>query len=233
MGVPLVQRMTSFADLQVKHKALMPALKAVERELVEIRDGKKPDPIEQALEKVWDSKSGALVLEVTDDHIKRAQRRRTFGEPPQSDNKTAIGDELNWECLLDLKEDLVIASRDGGYLEYEPVLQFEYRERTGAKLEIVEDLSAGIKAIGGKPTEKLIETEKAATSWEKGPGRIGPVNYVLWRDASGSLASGPTGSIQMAETGSAWRGPSVYCPNCHRWSPPIDGKCPLCGYAEK
>ncbi len=90
-----------------------------------------------------------------------AQKRKLLGQPPRSQDKDTIGDEVIWESLVGCTDDdLVILSRDGGFSKYEEVLREELRERTGKTLLLVTDkLSEAITALGEMPSERLLQQE--------------------------------------------------------------------------
>ncbi|NCP62012.1 MAG: DUF4935 domain-containing protein [Alphaproteobacteria bacterium] len=69
-------------------------------------------------------------IEITDEMISRAQRRKTLGNPPGKNG--SLGDAINWEFLLERvpkNAEFTIITRDGDYLS--PLSAFE---ETGNKL---------------------------------------------------------------------------------------------------
>lgn len=114
--------------------------------------------------------------------IQRAQVRKSRGQPPSSNKRDTIGDEIIWETLLaECKEDLAIVSQDGDFLEYATILKEEYLPRNGRHLLYVgPKLSAALERFGERspaleelersvdPTSRC--TECGASDWEP----IGP-----------------------------------------------------------
>ncbi|WP_437761863.1 PIN domain-containing protein [Sorangium sp. So ce764] len=103
-----------------------------------------------------------LKLQLTDEAIKAAQRRKLLGNPPCSPDKYSVGDEVIWELLIGgLKEDLIVVTKDQTFHENFSLLSEEYQQRTGHRLLLVtEKYSGALKAVGQAPPERLLEVEK-------------------------------------------------------------------------
>lgn len=92
--------------------------------------------------------------------IKKAYNRKLIGNPPVSD-KLTIGDEVNWEIILsNLKDDLVIVTKDGTYNKHITFLKNEFKLRTNKELFIEEKISSALKKIGEISSDELNELEK-------------------------------------------------------------------------
>lgn len=108
----------------------------------------------------------AKVIEITPEVIALADRRNRLGNPPGKGK--SIGDELNWELLLEhvTGEDLHIITKDGDYLSPLGVespkdfLAHEWNQRKKGKLFVYEQLGSFISMH--YPEKKfLLELEKS------------------------------------------------------------------------
>src|SRR5947209_4187011 len=103
-------------------------------------------------------------ISLNNDAIVRAQRRKLLGNAPTSPDKHTIGDELIWELLCgDLKDDLIIVTRDKTFFDNRSLLEEEYKERTKYTLLLItESLGDALKQIGRVPPPQLVTAEKEA-----------------------------------------------------------------------
>jgi rRNA-processing protein FCF1 len=101
-------------------------------------------------------------LKLTDEVIERAHRRKLLGNPPCSPDKYTVGDEVIWELLIEnMKEDLIVVTKDHTFHENVSLLSEEYYQRTGSRLLLVtEKFSEALETIGQAATKELIEAEK-------------------------------------------------------------------------
>ena len=102
-----------------------------------------------------------------------------LGNPPCSPDKYTIGDEVIWELLIEnMKEDLIIVTKDYTFHENLSLLTEEYQQRTGRTLLLVTEkfseaspgeMSARLQSMiteflheaPAAPTEKKRETVKS------------------------------------------------------------------------
>jgi hypothetical protein len=110
-------------------------------------------------------------FELDDAAIEKAHRRKLLGNPPCSPDKYTIGDEVIWELLLKLREDLIIVTRDSTYDDHFPILRDEYKDKTGRNLLLITGkLSEAVQKIGEIPPEELLraeEKENAERVWNQ------------------------------------------------------------------
>jgi hypothetical protein len=101
-------------------------------------------------------------LKLTNQAIERAHRRKLLGNPPCSPDKYSIGDEVNWELLIEnMKDELIVVTKDHTFHENLSLLSEEYHHQTGRTLLLVtEKFSDALTRIGQSPTRELIEAEK-------------------------------------------------------------------------
>ncbi len=107
------------------------------------------------------------VIRRTEEHVERAHRRKLLGNPPKSERKDTIGDEVIWEMLLAQADgDLVFITRDSTYRNHVTFLTAEYSEKTGHSLTIDENISSAVERVGKEPSEALLrfESERAEGS---------------------------------------------------------------------
>lgn len=107
------------------------------------------------------------VIRRTGEHIERAHRRKLLGNPPKSERKDTIGDEVIWEMLIAEADgdDLVFITRDSTYRNHVTFLTAEYLEKTGHNLTIDGNISSAVERIGREPSKALLrfESERADT----------------------------------------------------------------------
>jgi hypothetical protein len=150
------------------HKELTSLLKEYKKKAAEVGDylrrlieSEANDPIAQKLATLW-SDAAVKIFETTDELVDKAFRRKLLGSPPTSPDKHTVGDELNWETLLEnMTEDLIIVTRDRSFLHNEALLKAEFNFRTAKNLILITDaFSAALKAIGQTPSKKLLDAEE-------------------------------------------------------------------------
>lgn len=133
--------------------------------------GKGIDPVLKKMEAVF---SSVQLVVSSDADLERAKKRDILGAPPRSDGKKSICDQLIWEAILaNLRDDLVVVSRDATYSQHYSLLKEEYLKITGKNLVcVVEKISKALTKIGEdvSPVVKKAETAqvrhiiKASTS---------------------------------------------------------------------
>jgi hypothetical protein len=117
------------------------------------------DPIFDALSRLY-SDPAVTVIRRTDAHIDRARQRKLIGNPPKSDRKETIGDELIWEMILDhVRDDLILVTRDATYRNHGTFLIREFHEKIGFRLSISETISGALRTLGIEPSGALLRFE--------------------------------------------------------------------------
>jgi hypothetical protein len=171
---------------------------------------------------------GARTIQITDDIVRAAQRRKLLGNPPTSSDKHSIGDEAHWEAVLGaMKGDLVLVTNDSTYLDNVRLLREEFAQRTNAKLTIVGRLSDGLREIGKEPAAPIVDAERdleearplAPSGWhvDSVSGFIATVH----RREDGRPGVVPTANHPELE--------SYRCPNCGSFGPWTGAICLTCG----
>jgi predicted nucleic acid-binding protein len=120
------------------------------------------DPVYTAFVGLFDDPE-VITLERTESHVMRAHRRKLLGNPPKSERKETIGDEVIWEMLLELleglDEDLILVTRDNTYRNHITYLKEEYTGRIGRILFVEDSVSAALDRMGIEPSEALLRYE--------------------------------------------------------------------------
>ncbi|MEI6293729.1 MAG: hypothetical protein WCP36_08595, partial [Methanomicrobiales archaeon] len=117
------------------------------------------DPIFSEIIALYNDES-VIKIKNSDSVITKAKLRKSIGNPPFSSGNS-IGDEIIWESLLTVEEDLILISRDTrGFLDHKTYLSFEYHERTGKKLTIFNKIADGIKNLGYPVSRKIIAFDR-------------------------------------------------------------------------
>ncbi len=120
------------------------------------------DPVYSAISRLFED---LPLFEWTDGDVERAHRRKLIGNPPTSQGKNTLGDELNWELLLrHVRDDLILVSRDNTFHQHAAFLAKEFREKTGRQIRITDRLSDALTELGEEPSEALLAFEEG---WKK------------------------------------------------------------------
>jgi predicted nucleic acid-binding protein len=114
------------------------------------------DPVYSALASLyWDPT--VTILSRTPEIIDRAHTRKLIGNPPKSERKNTIGDELIWEMLLaDAGDDLILVTQDSTFRNHVTFLADEYTKATGQALVITDRISAALAELGTEPSSALL-----------------------------------------------------------------------------
>lgn len=118
------------------------------------------DPIFQAFGELI-AHPEVMLLRRTGDQVERAHRRKLIGNPPKSDRRFTIGDELIWEMILDsVLDDLIFITRDMTYQNHITFLTAEFREQTQKSITIGGNISVALNLIGERASEALLRCER-------------------------------------------------------------------------
>src|SRR5713101_3355391 len=115
---------TSMLNSQGAHKELVSLNEKYEKKsreviqiITEIRENIGRDPVATRVQALLADPS-VVSYGLTDEIISLARRRKLLGNPPTSDDKWTIGDEVIWETLIaNLRDDLVVVSNDLTFLQ--------------------------------------------------------------------------------------------------------------------
>ncbi len=99
-----------------------------------------------------------VVVNTTEEIIKKARLRKEKGNPPSSG--TSIGDEIIWESLLNLNDNIIIVTKDNTWSENEYFLKTEYEYVTKKQLIKFESKLDKAKDLIGEQDKMLEELER-------------------------------------------------------------------------
>lgn len=99
----------------------------------------------------------------SDEIVHRAEKRKRIGNPPIS-NKFTIGDEINWEMILEnISEDIILVGRDDTYTKNFFFLQKEFHKKTGFHIAALESLiTDALDKLGVSVSESVKQEEHKA-----------------------------------------------------------------------
>jgi uncharacterized protein with PIN domain len=142
---------TATENFRHKAREIVVALEAV-------RDP-KVDPVAVKVASLFDDPR-ITHISVDADLVSKAHTRKLLGNPPTSPDKYTVGDEVIWEALLaNVREDLIIVTRDKTYQQNLQYLALEYLRISGCKLSVTGTVSEALKQLGQTPPPKLVEQE--------------------------------------------------------------------------
>jgi hypothetical protein len=156
----LLANLPQFEPLKDARKTYTRCVKAVLVALEHVIANRTADSVATRFDSLCE-KLGQLYTP-SDDTISRAHRRKLLGKPPTSPGQGTIGDEVNWELLLECcEEDLVICSGDTTYLNNASTLAQDYATQRRRLLGIREKFTDAMNLIGESPSLEAVKQEEA------------------------------------------------------------------------
>jgi hypothetical protein len=156
----LICHLNIYKKIETIQKDFDMAKRELISDLKEIKNNTSKDPIFQSFVEIYRDEL-VLKLKTNEKIIKTAQIRNLIGNPPYSVKKATICDEIIWEMFLDnIRDDLIIVSRDTTYEDHITFLSNEFTEKTKKKLMITENISDALKIVGKTASPELIKYEK-------------------------------------------------------------------------
>lgn len=152
-----------FIELNNIRKEYSKQRKKVLEKIEKFIDDETHDPVATVFNNLTHAaKENGLFWRINELTIKAAQNRKLLGNPPTSEGKTSIGDEINWELILENShDDIVIIGRDSTYEKNTSYLKKEYTRRTSKKiLAITKNIKDGLSAAGITINPKLKDIEE-------------------------------------------------------------------------
>lgn len=156
-----LQNLEEFKELIAIQKTYKLKLKTVNSKIDEILSDSSKDPIATFFkELVNESMRNDRVLFTTDEILRKANERKLKGNPPVSD-KYSIGDEINWEIVINnVKEDIIIVGRDNTFNNNMTFLKKDYHKNTGHFIiGLTESITEALKKVGIETSPELVEEE--------------------------------------------------------------------------
>ncbi|MDN7024271.1 hypothetical protein FGU65_05090 [Methanoculleus sp. FWC-SCC1] len=159
----LVRQQQGFSTLRERSDDYNTALQSLVAGIREMIADPQKDPLYVSFSGLIDDPA-VTVIRRTEEHVERAHRRKLLGNPPKSERKDTIGDEVIWEMILGQADgDLLLITRDATYRNHITFLTAEYAEKTGHRLTIDGNISTALRAIGKEPSEPLLRFESRQT----------------------------------------------------------------------
>lgn len=163
----LIKHLPEFNDLdEILKQAKEKSSSIISR--LEATKKRSEDPVAQKFDTIFNHPS-TIQISLSNQLIEKAYQRKLLGNPPTSSDKITIGDEVIWEGLLsEVKEDLIIVTRDQTYVNNLEILEIEFKKITNNNLILVTGkVSEAFKKIGETPPPKLVEEEDRIDYEEK------------------------------------------------------------------
>jgi predicted nucleic acid-binding protein len=152
---------SDFIECEEYLKKIQDLSKKMQKKCDELLKSPEKDELFNYFTKLYEDKM-VLSIKRTPEIIKKAHQRKCIGNPPISEKKTTIGDEINWESLLDkVKDDLIIISDDHTYRHDFNFLAAEFQKISNKKLlGIYDKISLALPLMNKKPSSELETFEK-------------------------------------------------------------------------
>lgn len=197
------------------------------KEIVAILDGMIEDAQSDQIATLFERLLAAgdiIILEVNRDIVALANERKLRGNPPASD-KYSVGDEISWELLLTIKDDIVIVGRDSTYVRNVHFLKREFYKATGRTLTVTDKITEALKMIGNAPAPDVVKIEEEQVEELKlinGRWRVTSVEGNIV-----NVTDGRQHGYTLLDTRNVDF--SFMCPNCHNYGPWNGSRCLTCG----
>lgn len=157
-----LQNLAAFKELIEIQKQYKAKQKEVSQSIDEILKNPSLDPIADYFKEfVNESLRSSIVYYTTDEIMRKAKIRKNIGNPPTSE-KFSLGDEINWEIVLEnIKEDIIIVGRDNTYANNLTFLQKDFHKRTGYIIsDLTESITYALQKVGVETSKELADEEK-------------------------------------------------------------------------
>jgi hypothetical protein len=172
--------------------------------------------IKKCEEMLWDPKKDEIfiffmklyedpnVLKIirTDSIIKKAVNRKYLGNPPISKDKITIGDEINWESILEkVNDDLIIISDDFTFKDNFTYLFQEFQAQKHKKiLGVFKEISKASPLLKEKPSKELKEFEKEQEQYNRQEIAKYLLNLRQFLIPTSNWATDPSGNININDS---------------------------------
>lgn len=165
-----LQNLEEFKDLIKVQKNYRQIQKSILAKFNKIIDDPLLDPIYNYFtEFVNLAVKNNLILPTTDEIISKAEKRKKIGNPPVSD-KYSIGDEINWEIVLEnVVDDLILVGRDNTFTKNLNFLKKDFHKRTGKIIvNVTKSITESLELAGITPSNEVkIEEDATLKELEK------------------------------------------------------------------
>lgn len=199
--------------------------KEIEVILNSIIEDPNKDPIVYHFDKLINS-GGITILKTTKEILDLAHQRKLKGNPPVSD-KYSIGDEINWELLINnVKEDIAVVARDSTFKDNFNFLKRNYQNSTNHTIvELTERITKALEVLGKAPAQELKQIEEEQVKELKSYNHTWKVVSVQGNIAN--VTNGRLHGYTVIDSGIA--DPSFRCGHCWSYGPWNGSRCLTCG----
>jgi len=157
-----LQTLGEFQQLISIQKEFKAKRKEIVDTIILMQEDISKDPVASYFKEFMDKKQGAgQILDRTDEIIARSHKRKMIGNPPASD-KYSMGDEINWEIILEnIKDDILIVGRDNTFIDNISFLKVDFHKNTGRFISgLTDKITVALQQLGINPGEDLEKIEK-------------------------------------------------------------------------
>jgi rRNA-processing protein FCF1 len=159
-----LQNLDEFHELVEIQKRYKGKQKEILNKINEIILNPSLDPIATYFKEFVDEAiNQKMVFYTSDEIIHRADKRKKIGNPPVS-NKYSIGDEINWEIILEnVNDDLIIVGRDNTFTNNLNFLQKDFHRKNGKIIySLTDSIVKALELAGINTSNDLKEEESKA-----------------------------------------------------------------------
>ena len=151
----LIQHLEEYSELKSVKSDYEKTSKKLKKRIEKMIEDPLEDPIYSIFIELYQDEN-VQKIKKDEEIIHLAHCRKLCGNPPISDKKDTIGDEIIWESILsNIDDNLIIVSRDSTYKDHDTFLREEYKNKTNKSLRICEDLSEAFDLIGTEPSDAV------------------------------------------------------------------------------
>jgi predicted nucleic acid-binding protein len=157
-----LQTLPEFKELVELQKQYLNKRKEVSNVITESIRSQVNDPVAAFFKRlVNESYQNDTVYITTEEIINKAHRRKLIGNPPTTADKYSIGDEINWEIVLNnVKEDMIIVGRDNTFRDNFSFLQKDFHRHTGKFIvKLTERITDALQEVGVETSKDLGDAE--------------------------------------------------------------------------
>ncbi|CAG0939386.1 hypothetical protein BROC_00611 [Candidatus Brocadiaceae bacterium] len=245
----IINSLKEFSDLKKIKDHFDETNKLLIKRINNIKDNTERDLVFESFLELYNH-ADITRYERNEEIIKKAYNRKLLGNPPMGYKQNTIGDEVIWEIILaNIKDDLVIITRDGTYEDHITFLKKEFNLKTKKELFIDEKISYALDKIGEIPSEELNKLEEEQSKEKLLLSNLS--NYISKFPSSSiasvveSLSRIPSPAISssssiaaMIENLSRIPNPAIssvaesldICPRCKNYGKREGDRCSACGY---
>jgi predicted nucleic acid-binding protein len=157
-----LQTLPAFKDLVELQKQYLNKRKELSSVITDSIKSQVNDPVAAFFKRlVSESYKNDTIYVTTEEIINKAHKRKLIGNPPTTADKYSIGDEINWEIILNnVKEDIIIVGRDNTFRDNFSFLQKDFHRHTGKFIvKLTDRITEALQDAGVETSEDLSNAE--------------------------------------------------------------------------